>query len=143
MIRPVLSLIGINSFGGTNPLRMIPTDQGLKADERRVIKPDYRLVIQLKFVSLDRKPKVGLKLQAGNRSDVHFLVEDNVIFLVILRIIHRDISVSQDVFGFGILGVAVCDTDLGAGKYLPPVECVRLCETFCQTVGKACCFFLA
>src|ERR1035437_4993587 len=93
------------------PLWVVPADQRFKANKRCVVKTNDGLVVKLKLIPLDRKAKIGLELQPGDRTDMHLLIEDHVIFLVVLRVIHRDVGVTQDILGFGIFRVAECDTD--------------------------------
>ena len=84
-------------------LRMVPPHQRLKSHEARVVETDDRLVVELKFVPLDRVSQIGLELQPRHGTNVHALVKDNVILFVILGIIHRDVGVAENVLGLGIL----------------------------------------
>jgi hypothetical protein len=92
---------------------MVPSDQCLKAIKRGGLQVDDRLVVELEFTALDSKPKVGLQLQPRDRTNVHLLVEDDVVLGVLLRVIHRDVCVAKYVLSLGVFRITVGDADLG------------------------------
>ena len=116
--------------------RMVPSDEGLKPDQFSAFEADDRLVEQFKFLSLDSVPEVGFELHSGDRPDVHLLIEDNVVLVVVLCVVHRDIRISQEIFGLDVARISKSDTDLNVRKDLTALDRVRLRDAFIETVGK-------
>ena len=129
-------LIGRNQSAG----RMVPSDKGLKPDKIGAFEADDRLVKQFKLLPLDRVSEVGFELHPGNRPNVHLLIEDHVVLVVVLGIVHRDVRVSQEILGLDITRIAKRDTDLDVRKDLTALDSVGLCDAFVETVGEGQCF---
>src|SRR5580765_5749359 len=122
---------------------MVPTYEGLKSHKRCCIQSNYRLIIKLKFIPLDRKPQVRLELEPGYRPGMHFLVKNDVVFFTILGIVHRDIGVTKYIFGLQIFCIAKSDAHLCTRKNLASVQCIGLGDASSKSVGKAGCLVLA
>ncbi len=52
-------------------LRVIPADKCFKSFQRSSVEPNYRLIVKLKFIALDGKPQIRLKLQPGHGAGMH------------------------------------------------------------------------
>src|SRR5688572_4859444 len=105
---------------------MIPSHQSLESAKLQALKVDDRLVVELKLFSFDGIPEIGLKLQKRNRTGVHLVVEDNEVFTVVLRVIHRYVGVAQYLLRFLVVQIAERDADAHARKHLLRTQDVRL-----------------
>ena len=68
---------------------------------------------------------------------MHLLVENDEFFLIFLGVIHRNVGIAQNVFGFLVIRIAECDADADAGKNLSAVDGERLGIRLATRCGKA------
>ena len=124
MMRPVSSATEINSEGRiSTTLGMMPTHERLEAADAPALKRHYRLVVDLKLLSLHGAPQVRFDLQQSQRTRVHLRIEHLILrFTESLGAVHRRIRVAQKIFRLlvavaGVLDAHACgDKQLAAGE---------------------------
>ena len=81
---------------------MLPPKQRLHAVVRSAVEPDDWLEMNLELVQLECALQLGLELHPLDDAFVHLGLEQLVAaFVVALGHVHRDVGVTQELFGFG------------------------------------------
>ena len=112
-------------------LRVEPADQRLDARDLAALELDHRLIEEPELVVLQRALQRGLQLQPLQRGVVHRGLEQLIpVLALLLREVHRDVGVPQELLGalrHGI-GLGDRDPDARADEDLGLVQEERLVE---------------
>ena len=93
-----------------------PPDQGFDPGDLAALELDHRLVVEAELLVLERALQVGLEFQALQRGVVHRGLEHLIAALaLLLRHVHRDVGVAQQLLGVGHLGALGGDRDADRG----------------------------
>src|ERR1041384_2128544 len=91
---------------------MVPTYESFEAGETSCRQSNNRLVVNGEFLVFDRLSQVAFELQTRNRARMHALVKQFIALLaILLRAIHCNVCVAQNVVGPIVTARAECDAD--------------------------------
>ena len=105
---------------------MMPPHQRLEVAGALGVEIDDRLVVHLELPAIHRLTQLGLQAKPGDRSRVHAGVERRrSASIARLGVVHRDVSVTEHLFGVGVPALAGRDADAGGHHDLVTVEVHR------------------
>ena len=118
-------------------MRVVPPDECFETGQRQIVERNDRLIVKLKFLFLDRRAKIGLKLHKIDGPGVHSLVEDHIFLFGVLCVIHRDVGIAQNVFCPLVKPTAKSYSDTCAREDIPTIQRERLSKALCHLVREA------
>src|ERR1043165_7366802 len=122
---------------------MVPAHEGFEAGETSRRQSHNRLVVNSEFLVFDRLSQIAFELQPRNGARMHPAVKQFVTRLaILLRAIHRDVSVTQNVVGPIVTTRAERDTDTCRSECRVLVEHKWLAQfvlnPLCDSDGVSC-----
>jgi hypothetical protein len=112
---------------------MVPTDERLHTTKSAVTDGNHRLVLQEELIVCERASEPFLYLALPNRARVHRRLEATQASLaVVLRDVHRDVRVAEEVIRLPVPGDRGADPDGSSHRNLMAVDVQRCLQCLKQ-----------